>query len=184
MMESEQKKTKNKHHDQIFWKKLSVGLFGALVFCIFGWCSTALNIGKSLPDPVIKTTLGNFIVNIRSICSDPVVLRNNRESAYAHTTVKGGRELEKMFKGINSLEMLNQQKKVMVEITGIEKRRKSVYDIQWLEHGFWKNQLVSTDKYQGSVVFCLVNGDRSEKAYPINPTGIYIDKFTVSESKP
>ncbi len=184
MLKKEKEAPINKTDNQSFWKKMSIGLFGALVFCILGWCSTAVSVGKSLPDSIIKATIGNFVMNIRSICSDPVILRSNRESAYAHTTVRGGRELSKMYKSINSLEMLDQRKKVMVEITGIEQRRKSVYDIYWMEYDFWENRLVSTKSYQGSVGFCLVDGGEMEKAYPINPTGIYIDKFTVSESRP
>ena len=114
------------------WKKISMILL--ILFTVAaGYIAVEMQSEDEVPASVVKYHLSEFVMNMRSISSDPVMLRHLLEKAYAFTTLKGKKQLDKILQGINLKDKISRQITVTVQITSVKQKHKTLYALAWTE---------------------------------------------------
>lgn len=125
---------------------------------------------------VIEHFLGDFVTNIRSIPTDPVVLRKQWLDAYKFVTRAGANTLNEYAKESNPFKEVGKEA-ITVEISSITPISEKSYQVQWKETAFDKDGLISnTSRYTG--VFSLsFRKPSKEEEIRVNPIGLYIESL-------
>lgn len=162
------------------WKRASVILAIFLMVAI-GYFIFNMQSQKKIPEAIVRHDLANFVISVRSISSDPIMIRRNLEDAYAFTTRKGGKQLDKILNGINLIDKVAQGIFVDVLIKSILKKHKTLYTISWFETEFQNSEMISKIEYEGffKLQFYLIK--RSKDSYLTNPSGIYINSIVIKK---
>jgi len=131
-------------------------------------------------DAAAQYFICQFISQIRSIPTDPVVMRNNFLTSYNYVTSKGRNTLNAYAKEQDPFKHLG-QKAVSVEIKSAVKISENTYQIQWDEQEFGNNgNPLSRKRYMGVFNLQFLT-PKNEQMIRLNPLGIYIDFFNISQ---
>ncbi len=129
----------------------------------------------------IKHYLARFITQIRQVPSDPIVLRQNYEEAYDFVTQKGRIVLDELARNYDPVGILNEELKVFVRINAVLKRSNANYQVEWTERVFGRlGEEKASKDYQASLDV-KINRPDTERELLINPLGIYVNFFTLTE---
>lgn len=133
-------------------------------------------------DPAIKQAVNNFIVGIRSLSTDPVVVKNNWESSYRLTT-RRGRDIFLSYRDQFKPEERMGKEAVSVDSMVITKITENSYQADWIENVFQIGELnarAGQNHYTGTFTTMIIP-PKNEDQLRINPLGIYIDEFHISK---
>jgi len=129
---------------------------------------------------IIKYFLSQFVSKIRSIPTDPVLLKKNFLSAYNFVTPKGRNVLNDFAKKYDPFAMI-EKNTVSVAISNVVQMSEASYQVKWQEEVFTKNGvLTGTDRYTG-IFNIIVKAPENEKLLFLNPMGIFIYFFDISK---
>jgi len=131
-------------------------------------------------DAATKYFLGQFIAKIRSIPTDPVVMRNNYLSAYNFVTAKGRNTLNAIAAETDPFSQLGKIA-VSIEIKSGVKMSDTSYQIQWEELEFNQNGSPAAKQQFIGVFNMVYQTPKNEKQIMANPLGIFIDFFNISQ---
>jgi type IV secretion system protein VirB5 len=123
-------------------------------------------------DARIVYFLARFVKNVRSLSSDPVVVRANWTDALGYVTARGARMLDEdaadakpfMSVGLHS---------VTVEIIYIVRASANAFEIRWRENSYGK--FANRKLYTGVAEIVLKPANSADVLK--NPIGLYIDSF-------
>ena len=118
--------------------------------------------------------LARFVKNVRSLSTDPVVVRSNWMDALNYVTARGAQELSDYAQ--ESKPFINVRlRSVTVEITRVVRASGRSFEIHWNEKAFENGTLTKSARYTGMAeIFFKTAGT----ANPLkNPLGLLVDTF-------
>ncbi|PHZ84011.1 conjugal transfer protein TrbF [Paremcibacter congregatus] len=123
-------------------------------------------------DAVISYHLSDFISKVRSLPSDPVILRENWLKSYAMVTDQGANILNQYARENDPFKLLGRQT-ITVDVTSIVRASKDSFQIKWQEAHYQKGSL--TEKQNHTAILSLMfEPPRDVASLRNNPLGLYI----------
>ncbi|MER8536725.1 conjugal transfer protein TrbF [Mesorhizobium sp. M1005] len=124
-------------------------------------------------DAQIAWHLGHFIQNVRSISTDPVLVRQNWLSAYDFATNRAALFLNEYAKANDPFGKIG-TRSVSVQVTSVVRASDSSFQVKWTEQVFERGSLASTTRWIGILTIVIRppnNADQLRK----NPLGVFIN---------
>ena len=130
-------------------------------------------------DPQVAFYLAKFIEQVRSIPSDPIIVRQNWLRAYDFTTQAGALALNDYARTNDPFANVGKQQ-VAVDVSSVIRASPTSFRIAWIERRYQDGSLASTERWSaiGTVV---VQTPRTADALRKNPLGIYINAINWSK---
>ena len=130
-------------------------------------------------DAVIASQLAQFIENVRSRPSDPIVLRQNLASAYDFTTEQGAAALNDYARGSDPFADLA-DKQVSVDVKSVVRASADSFRVAWDERRYDHGQLAGTTHW--SAILTYVTRTPTDAAtLSRNPLGLYVHTINWSQ---
>ena len=123
-------------------------------------------------DAQIAFHLARFIENVRSLPSDPVVVRRNWLRAYAYTTTRAANTLNEYAREHDPFANIG-KRTVSVEVTSVVRSSDDSFDVRWQEQTYENGALAETASYR-AVLSVVLQPPRTETELRKNPLGIRI----------
>ncbi|RWD52303.1 MAG: conjugal transfer protein TrbF [Mesorhizobium sp.] len=124
-------------------------------------------------DAQIAWHLGRFISNVRSISTDPVLVRQNWLSAYDFATDRAALFLNEYAK-INDPFGKIGTRSVSVQITSVVRASENSFQVKWTEQVYERGSLASTTRWTAILTLVIRppgNADQLRK----NPLGVFVN---------
>jgi type IV secretion system protein VirB5 len=130
-------------------------------------------------DPQIAWHLARFIEQVRSIPTDPVIVRQNWLRAYDHTTDRGAIALNDYARGNDPFAKVGKQQ-VAVEISSVIRASPESFRIAWLERHYENGQLSGTERWT-AILSVVIQQPRTADKLRANPLGVFINAINWSK---
>lgn len=130
-------------------------------------------------DPQIAWHLARFIEEVRSIPSDPVVLRRDWLVAYDYVTDKGALALND-YARTNDPFLKVGKAQVSVEVSSVIRASGDSFRVEWVERRYVDNALAATERWSAILTIVVqtpTDADRLKK----NPLGVYVHALNWSK---
>jgi type IV secretion system protein VirB5 len=124
-------------------------------------------------DPQIAWHLGRFVMNVRSVSLDPVLMRQNWLSAYDYVTERGARFLNQYARSAQPFARVG-DRTVSVQVTSVVRASDRSFQVQWTETAYERGAAVQTSRWTG--IFSVdVKPPAAADELRKNPLGLRID---------
>jgi type IV secretory pathway TrbF-like protein/predicted MFS family arabinose efflux permease len=123
-------------------------------------------------DARIAYFLARFVKNVRSLSTDPVVVRADWTDALGYVTARGARMLADYAADARPFTRIGLQS-VAVEIVYIVRASANSFEIRWRENTFGK--IANRKLYNGNAEIVLKQANKADVLK--NPIGLYIESF-------
>jgi len=130
-------------------------------------------------DPIIARDLANFIKDVRSISSDPSVLRQSWLDAYRYLTDRGKIALNDYAQANDPFAKIGKEQ-VAVEITSVIRASDQSFRIEWVERHYTDGTLAASERWS-AIVTIVIQPPHDKTNLNLNPLGIYIDAINWSK---
>ncbi|MCO5128938.1 MAG: conjugal transfer protein TrbF [Xanthobacteraceae bacterium] len=130
-------------------------------------------------DPQIAWHLARFIEQVRSISSDPVILRQNWLRAYDYTTDRGAIALNDYARGNDPFTKVGKQQ-ISVEISSVIRASPESFRIAWLERHYENGQLSGTERWT-AILSVVIQQPRTADKLRANPLGVFVNAINWSK---
>jgi type IV secretory pathway TrbF-like protein len=126
-------------------------------------------------DAQIAYVLTRFIENIRSLSSDPIVVRSNWHDAYAHLTDRGAEQLNRHALAADAFAKIG-TRTVSVEVISVVRASNRTFAIRWIEAAYENGLQIAAEGFTG-VIEIVFEPPRTTEALLANPLGIFVHSF-------
>jgi type IV secretion system protein TrbF len=129
-------------------------------------------------DAQISWHLARFIEMVRSLPSDPIIVRQNWVRAYDWATEGGAQALTAMAAANDPFKNVGQTT-IAVEVLSVVRASPSSFQLRWRETTYASGVLTHVERFTGVAAIVLdppATPDRLQK----NPLGLYVHSFTWS----
>ncbi len=123
-------------------------------------------------DPQIAWTLARFVEQVRSIPSDPVVLRQNWLRAYDYTTDRGAAALNDYACSNDPFARLGEEQ-VAVDVSSVIRASPDSFRVAWVERRYVDGALADTTRWT-AILTVAVQPPTDPERLKANPLGIYV----------
>ncbi len=130
-------------------------------------------------DPQVAFYLAKFIEQVRSIPSDPIIVRQNWLRAYDFTTQAGALALNDYARTNDPFANVGKLQ-VAVDVSSVIRASPTSFRIAWIERRYQDGSLASTERWS-AIVTVVVQTPRTADALRKNPLGIYINAINWSK---
>ena len=130
-------------------------------------------------DPQVAFYLAKFIEQVRSIPSDPIIVRQNWLRAYDFTTQAGALALNDYARTNDPFANVGKQQ-VAVDVSSVIRASPTSFRVAWTERRYQDGSLASTERWS-AIVTVVVQTPRTADALRKNPLGIYINAINWSK---
>ena len=130
-------------------------------------------------DPQIAWHLARFIEEVRSIPSDPIVLRQDWLRAYDDATDKGALALNDYARTDDPFAKLGHEQ-VSVDVSSVIRASPDSFRVAWVEHHFVDGALSSTEHWSAILTIVVQRPTDAEKLKK-NPLGVYVHALNWSK---
>jgi type IV secretion system protein VirB5 len=124
-------------------------------------------------DGEIAWYLGRFITDIRSVSTDPVLVKRNWLEAYDFATDRAGLFLNDYARATNPFAAIGEHS-VSVQITSVVRASDSSFQIKWTESAYDRGSLAGTTRWT-AILTLTVRPPKTADALRRNPLGIFIN---------
>ncbi len=127
----------------------------------------------------IKYFIGEFIQKVRSVPSDPVIIKKNWMDAYVFLRRDAANKLNSITNSDQggALKHIGKQTVIVQPISATQVGNSNSYQTRWREYRYNKNGGLM-EKYNMSGVFTIeIETPENEKILSVNPLGIFITNF-------
>ena len=124
-------------------------------------------------DPQIAWHLARFVISIRSVSLDPVLMRENWLSAYDFVTDRGALVLGEYARTANPFANLG-KRTVSVQVTSVVRASDRSFQVKWTESAFERGSLTGTSRWTAILTVAL-RPPASADILRTNPLGLYVD---------
>ena len=130
--------------------------------------------GGAPSDAQTAYLLARFVKNVRSLSTDPVIVRSNWMDALNYVTAHGAQVLSDYAR--DSKPFINVGlRSITVEVTNVVRASSRSFEIHWNEKTYQKGMVIKSERYTGLVQTIFKS---SEIADPLkNPLGLFVDTF-------
>jgi len=127
-----------------------------------------------------KFFLSEFITSIRTISSDPIIVKRNWLKAYNFLSSTAGQQMNEIAKKNNPFDLVGKVA-VTPQIESVTVISDSSYQIEWSEDIFALQGSSQQGKKFTAILTVKINPPKTEEELLRNPLGIYIDSINISE---
>ena len=124
-------------------------------------------------DAQIAWFLAHFITDVRSLPTDPVLVRKNWLEAYEFVTNHGAVFLDGYAASNDPFKAIG-DRSVSVEITSVVRASDSSFQVKWTEQTYRQDSLVSTENWT-AILTVVVKPPSTADVLRENPLGLYVD---------
>ncbi|MBB4101287.1 type IV secretion system protein VirB5 [Sphingomonas kyeonggiensis] len=124
-------------------------------------------------DPQIAWFLSRFILDVRSVSLDPVLMRQNWLQAYDFVTERGNVQLSEYARAANPFAQVG-DKSVSVQVTSVVRASPSSFQLKWTESAFARGNLAGTTRWT-AILTVRLRPPKSADVLRRNPLGLYVD---------
>jgi type IV secretion system protein TrbF len=129
-------------------------------------------------DPQIAFHLARFIEQVRSIPSDPIIVRQNWLRAYDFTTDRGAAALNDYARLNDPFTKVGKQQ-VSVEVSSVIRASPGSFRVAWAERNYENGQIATTSRWT-AILTIIVEPPRNADRLRANPLGIYVNAINWS----
>lgn len=130
-------------------------------------------------DPQIAFYLARFIEQIRSIPSDPVIVRQNWLRGYDFTTQGGALALNDYARANDPFTKVGKQQ-IAVDVSSVIRASPDSFRIAWTERRYQDGSLADTSRWS-AILTVVVQPPRDADKLRANPLGIYVNAINWSK---
>jgi type IV secretion system protein VirB5 len=130
-------------------------------------------------DAQIAFHLTHFIMDVRSLAIDPVVVRQNWLEAYGYTTDQGAATLNDYARANDPFAKVGETS-VSVEVTSVVRASNASFQLRWIERTYTHGSLSGTAHWT-AILSIVVEPPRTEEKLRRNPLGIYVNGIAWSK---
>ncbi|CAP44975.1 conjugal transfer protein TrbF [Bordetella petrii] len=146
-------------------------------------CGEVQSVSQAMPlgdpgDQDIANQLARFIESVRSLSTDPVVVRKNWLSIYDYTTDRGAAFLNEYAREHEPLKDVG-KRSVMVDIVSVVRASEHSFQIQWDEKTYVNGAAGGTERWT-AILTIVQQRSRIAEKLRANPWGIYVDGISWS----
>lgn len=123
-------------------------------------------------DPQIAWHLARFIENVRSIPSDPIIVRQNWLKAYDFVTDKGALALNDYARANDPFAKIGQLQ-IAVDVSSVIRASGDSFRIAWTERRYENASLAATERWT-AILSIVVQPPRDPERLRKNPLGLFI----------
>lgn len=129
-------------------------------------------------DAQIAYHLARFVSGVRSLSTDPIVVRQNWLDAYDYTTDRGAATLNEYARENDPFARIGQNS-TAVEVTSVVRASDSSFQLRWIERRYVNGALSETERWT-AVLSVVLQPPRNEERLRRNPLGIYVNGLSWS----
>jgi type IV secretion system protein VirB5 len=130
-------------------------------------------------DAQIGFHLAHFIINVRSLATDPVIVRQSWLEAYAFTTDQGAITLNEYARATDPFSRVGRTS-VSVEVTSVVRASDNSFQVRWIERTYEHGALVGSERWT-AILSLVIQAPRTEERLRRNPLGIYVNGLSWSK---
>lgn len=130
-------------------------------------------------DAQISWHLARFVEHVRSMPSDPVVVRHNWLSAYDWATQSGAQVLNAMAEANDPFAQVGKTT-VAVDVLSVVRASPTSFQLRWRESTYNNGTLTKVDRYTG-VATIVIDPPSTPERLQKNPLGLYVHALTWSK---
>jgi type IV secretion system protein TrbF len=130
-------------------------------------------------DPQIAYHLAHFIEWVRSIATDPVVVRQNWLKAYEFTTDRGALALNEFARAEDPFAKVGKMQ-VAIDVSSVIRASPDSFRVAWTERRYQDGSLTSTEHWT-AILTIHVETPRTAERLRANPLGIYVHALNWSK---
>jgi len=135
--------------------------------------------GAKASDALIAWTLARFITDVRTVSTDPVMMRQAWLRAYDFTDADGAAALSDHARRADPFSQVGRAQ-VTVTITSVVRASPSSFRLAWTEQRYGDGQLVATERWT-AILTIAVRPPRSAEALRTNPLGVFVSAIAWSK---
>ena len=129
-------------------------------------------------DPQVAWHLARFIEQVRSIPSDPIIVRQNWLRAYEWTTDRGAAALNDYARANDPFTKVGKQQ-VSVEVSSVIRASPDSFRVAWTEQRYEDGKLATTERWT-AILTIVIQPPRDADRLKSNPLGIYVNAISWS----
>ena len=130
-------------------------------------------------DPQIAFHLARFIVDVRALSSDAVVLRQGWLRAYEFTTDRGAAALNDYARRADPFAKLGRMQ-VSVEVSSVIRASPDSFRVAWTERRYESGQLAATERWT-AILTIVIEPPRDADRLRKNPLGVFVNAISWSK---
>ncbi|MEO8976693.1 MAG: conjugal transfer protein TrbF [Casimicrobiaceae bacterium] len=130
-------------------------------------------------DAQIAFHLAHFITSVRSLATDPVIVRQSWLAAYGYTTDQGAATLNEYARANDPFARIGQTS-VSVEVTSVVRASDASFQVRWIERTYAHGALASTERWT-AILSIVIQPPRTEERLRRNPLGVYVNGISWSK---
>ncbi|ADG10951.1 conjugal transfer protein TrbF [Caulobacter segnis] len=135
--------------------------------------------GARATDPMIAWTLARFITDVRTIGSDPVLMRQAWLRAYDFTTAEGAAALSDHARRADPFSQVGRAQ-TTVAVTSVVRASPASFRLAWTEQRFEAGRLVATERWT-AILTVTIKPPRTAEGLRANPLGVFVTAIAWSQ---
>jgi type IV secretory pathway TrbF-like protein len=135
--------------------------------------------GAKPTDAVIAWSLARFIGDVRTVSSDPVLMRQAWLRAYDFTDASGAAALSDYARTSDPFAQVGRAQ-VVVTVSSVVRASPSSFRVAWTEQRYADGQLTGTDRWS-AILTLTIKTPRTPEALRANPMGVFISAISWSK---
>jgi type IV secretion system protein VirB5 len=124
-------------------------------------------------DAQIAYFLARFITDVRSLSSDPIVVRHHWLEAYAYVTDHGAAFLNTYARNNNPFKAIG-ERSVSVAVTSVVRISDTSFEVKWHEQTYDSDTLAGTDRWT-AILSVVMRTSSTVAVLRQNPLGLYVN---------
>ena len=135
--------------------------------------------GARATDPMIAWTLARFIIDVRAVSADPVVMRQAWLRAYDFTDAAGAAALSDYARRNDPFAQVGRAQ-VVVTVSSVVRATPNSFRVAWTEQRYADGQLAGTERWT-AILTLVVKPPRTPEGLRANPLGVFISGLSWSK---
>lgn len=124
-------------------------------------------------DAQIAWHLGRFITNVRSVSTDPVLVRQNWFAAYDFATDRAALFLNEYARTNDPFGKIG-ARSVSVQVTSVVRASDTSFQVKWTEQVFERGSLAKTERWT-AILTVVIQPPRTADVLRKNPLGLFVN---------
>lgn len=130
-------------------------------------------------DAMIAWTLARFVTDVRTISTDPVLMRQAWLRAYDFTSPSGAAALSDHARRADPFSQVGKTQ-TTVAVTSVVRASPDSFRLAWIEQRFEGGQLVATERWT-AILTVTINPPRTAEGLRANPLGVFVTALSWSK---
>jgi len=135
--------------------------------------------GARPTDAMIAWTLARFITDVRTISTDPVLMRQAWLRAYDFTSTSGAAALSDQARRADPFSQVGKTQ-TTVAVTSVVRASPDSFRLAWTEQRFADGQLVGTERWT-AILTITIKPPRTAEGLRANPLGVFVTALSWSK---